>query len=312
MVLPTSPEDENADRTSAPGCVAGLVLTGGRSSRMGADKSLLRVRGRPLAVAVAAALAGAGCSPVVAVGGDGPSLRALGLPTLPDVVAGDGPLSAVVHAWATLAPELPVVVAACDLPDLTAATVEALLAALLSEPGGEVAVPVTAGVPQVHLFAAMPPARPVLAAAVADGERSLRRALRQLRVVEVEECDGAVVDVDCPQDLARYAPGVSVPEIALDSFAEHVERGAHVLDVRNPDEYAAAHVPGVQLIPLAELVDRVAEVPTDRTVYVICAVGGRSAKAAEFLRMQGIDAVNVAGGTKAWIASGRTVETGTA
>ena len=43
---------------------------------------------------------------------------------------------------------------------------------------------------------------------------------------------------------------------------------------------------------------------------VICAVGARSARAAEFLMTHGVEAVNVAGGTKAWIGAGRPVETG--
>ena len=46
------------------------------------------------------------------------------------------------------------------------------------------------------------------------------------------------------------------------------------------------------------------------SVYVICAIGGRSARAAEFLRGQGIDAINVAGGTNGWVDSGRAVVLG--
>lgn len=46
------------------------------------------------------------------------------------------------------------------------------------------------------------------------------------------------------------------------------------------------------------------------TLYVICALGGRSRTAAEFLRHNGIDAVNVAGGTNAWVAADFPVESG--
>jgi rhodanese-related sulfurtransferase len=52
------------------------------------------------------------------------------------------------------------------------------------------------------------------------------------------------------------------------------------------------------------------EIPTEVTVYVICKSGGRSAKAVEHLRANGVDAVNVAGGTLAWIEAGNAVETG--
>lgn len=103
---------------------------------------------------------------------------------------------------------------------------------------------------------------------------------------------------------------MDVPEIDVDQLATLVADGAYVLDVRNPDEYVDARVPGVTLIPLAELPDRTAEVPTDRPVYVICAAGGRSRRAAEFLTPLGVDATNVAGGTNAWIQAGRPVDRG--
>ena len=76
------------------------------------------------------------------------------------------------------------------------------------------------------------------------------------------------------------------------------------------DRYDDAHVPGVVLIPLPDFADRVDEVPTDGPVYVICAVGGRSRKAAEFLISKGIDATNVAGGTNAWIDAGYATSSG--
>ncbi len=83
-----------------------------------------------------------------------------------------------------------------------------------------------------------------------------------------------------------------------------------MIDVRQPDEYDAGHVPGAKLIPLAEVGMRVSEVPVEGPVYVICLSGGRSARATEFLRRQGVDAKSVAGGTKAWIDSGRAVAQG--
>jgi rhodanese-related sulfurtransferase len=105
---------------------------------------------------------------------------------------------------------------------------------------------------------------------------------------------------------------MDVPEIDVDELAERREAGQVVLDVRNPDEYEEAHVPGVVLIPLGELVERVDEVPTDGPLPVICRSGARSMQAAEYLRAQGIDAVNVVGGTLAWIDAGFPVESGEA
>jgi len=86
--------------------------------------------------------------------------------------------------------------------------------------------------------------------------------------------------------------------------------GAVVIDVREPEEYEAGHVPGARLIPLRELPARAAGLPRDRRVHVICASGSRSAQAAEWLAMAGWDAVSVAGGTSAWQQAGYPVVTG--
>ena len=101
-----------------------------------------------------------------------------------------------------------------------------------------------------------------------------------------------------------------VPEIDVAELATRHAAGAPVYDVREADEYAAGHVPGAQLIPLGTVPERVAEfVPgADSEVLVICKSGGRSLQACGFLREQGIRAVNVAGGTMAWIDAGHAVE----
>lgn len=100
------------------------------------------------------------------------------------------------------------------------------------------------------------------------------------------------------------------PEFSIDQLEAALEDGAYVLDVRNPDEYEEKRIPGVTLIPLGELESRAAEVPTDQQVWVVCAAGGRSMKAATYLRQLGVDAVNVAGGTNAWAGAGKPVESG--
>src|SRR5207302_1588892 len=86
-------------------------------------------------------------------------------------------------------------------------------------------------------------------------------------------------------------------------LAEATARGAGVLDVREPEEYAEAHIPGVVHIPLSQLGNRLQEIPSTRPLYVVCAVGARSLMAATALQNQaGIEAISVAGGTNAWIA----------
>jgi rhodanese-related sulfurtransferase len=99
-------------------------------------------------------------------------------------------------------------------------------------------------------------------------------------------------------------------EVDLEAFASALASGAVVLDVRNPDEYEAAHVPGAALIPLGELRARLSEVPTGEPLYVICAVGGRSLTAAKALVDAGYRAVSVSGGTNGWIERGGEVRTG--
>ncbi len=101
-----------------------------------------------------------------------------------------------------------------------------------------------------------------------------------------------------------------VPEIDLQTFAAAHADGAFVLDVREPHEYVAGHVPGAQLLPLAHVHARLADVPKGEPVYVICASGNRSKTAASWLRAAGIDAVSVAGGTGGWTGQGRPVVRG--
>lgn len=103
---------------------------------------------------------------------------------------------------------------------------------------------------------------------------------------------------------------MAVPEIDIDEAVRRNAAGTPVIDVREPDEYVEGHVPGAPLIPLGDVTERVDEVPADREVLIICKMGGRSRKAAEYLRTQGIDAVNIAGGTMAWIEAGHRVVTG--
>ena len=83
-----------------------------------------------------------------------------------------------------------------------------------------------------------------------------------------------------------------------------------VLDVREPMEYEAGHVPGSVLMPLATVPVRHHELPRDRTVYLVCQTGGRSFTAATWPMQQGYDVRNVSGGIVAWIHQGYPVRKG--
>ena len=117
-----------------------------------------------------------------------------------------------------------------------------------------------------------------------------------------------------PADLAgEGAPmieGLPVPEVEVNDLQQMLAEGATLLDVREPDEVDEVRVPGGLRIPLKSLADRLDQIPSSGTLYVICAVGGRSQVAAEFLRDHGIDAVNVTGGTNAWVAADFPTESG--
>jgi len=98
--------------------------------------------------------------------------------------------------------------------------------------------------------------------------------------------------------------------IPLAEFAALFGPDTTLIDVREPGEYVQAHVPGAVLIPLAQLPDRVGEVPAGGTVYVICHSGNRSKVGAEVLAYHGRDAVSVDVGTQGWIDAGRDVVQG--
>ena len=82
-----------------------------------------------------------------------------------------------------------------------------------------------------------------------------------------------------------------------------------VLDVREQWEYDEGHIPGVTLIPMGEVANRLSEIPTDKSVIVTCRSGNRSGQITDFLRQQGFDNVhNMDGGILAWEAAGYEVE----
>ena len=108
----------------------GVVLTGGRSERMGRDKALLEVDGESMATRVTHALRAAGAVDVVCVGGDAPALRALGLAVIDDEHPDAGPLGGVLTGLAGSRAPI-VLVAPCDLVAPAARPLRALVDALL-------------------------------------------------------------------------------------------------------------------------------------------------------------------------------------
>lgn len=100
--------------------------------------------------------------------------------------------------------------------------------------------------------------------------------------------------------------------IGVDEAKQLIEEGkVRVVDVRNPDEWEAGHIPQAIHVPLPKVVNSPEDsLPGDRDQpqLFVCAVGERSAVACEVAAMLGYkELYNLQGGTTAWIKSGNPV-----
>ncbi|MEU4801410.1 rhodanese-like domain-containing protein [Actinosynnema sp. NPDC023587] len=98
---------------------------------------------------------------------------------------------------------------------------------------------------------------------------------------------------------------MTVPSVEVSSVPAELPDGKVLLDVREADEWVAGHAPGALHIPMSELAQRLGDLPGDSEFYVVCRVGGRSAKVTQYLNANGWDATNVDGGMQGWAAAGR-------
>ena len=101
--------------------------------------------------------------------------------------------------------------------------------------------------------------------------------------------------------------GGDATKVTADEARERQRRGSLLIDVRGRDEWQAGHAPKARHHPLPELAGVVANLPHDRELLVICRSGNRSARAAKLLRRAGLDALDVAGGMRAWQQAGGAV-----
>jgi hydroxyacylglutathione hydrolase len=146
-------------------------------------------------------------------------------------------------------------------------------------------------------------------ALVLDGASALMEATWQL------------LRIGYPRPLGWLAAGMqgwrtsARPVATLPTVSVHDLEGRtdafHVLDVRQPSEWAAGTAPGAQLLTGAELAERVGEVPADRDVLTVCGSGYRSGVAASLLRRHGHERVtNLLGGMTAWQRAGLPLKGG--
>lgn len=105
--------------------------------------------------------------------------------------------------------------------------------------------------------------------------------------------------------LQRRAGGPALDTLGATRLIN--DNHAIVLDVREPAEFAAGHLPNARNIPLAELAARVGDLPQGKPVLVCCASGARSGRAAAVLKKGGREVFNLDGGVQAWRQAGLPV-----
>jgi len=146
---------------------------------------------------------------------------------------------------------------------------------------------------------------------------ALRMKFRELKLKKDPDCPvcgthPTVTELIDYEQFCGVAPAPTEPAMSgtADSFDTDVrelkrkmdaKEDFFLLDVREPNEFQIGRIPGSTLIPLGEIPRRYQEIPRDKEIIVHCKMGGRSAKAAAFLRQQGFSNVkNLKGGILDW------------
>ena len=147
---------------------------------------------------------------------------------------------------------------------------------------------------------------------------ALRMKFRELKLKKDPDCpvcgtNPTVTELIDYEQFCGVAP--AAPEVAVTTSTNNetetdvkelkrridANEDFFLLDVREPNEFQIGRIPGSTLIPLGEVPQRVNEIPRDKEIVVHCKMGGRSAKAAAFLRQQGYKNVkNLKGGILDW------------
>lgn len=106
-----------------------------------------------------------------------------------------------------------------------------------------------------------------------------------------------------------FGPKVEEADVQTTADGLAIEPGAVLVDVREADEWRAGRARGARHIPLGQLPESLDQLPREAPVYLICASGNRSRRAAAYLQKNGFNRpVNVRGGTAAWQRAGLPIE----
>jgi hydroxyacylglutathione hydrolase len=146
----------------------------------------------------------------------------------------------------------------------------------------------------------VPPGRPLVL--LAETEPDVIRALGAFTRIGLDDVAAYVVGSPAVRES-----GLPVAELANVTAPDlhrrlQADRRLVVLDVREPHEWEEGHVPGALHIPMRQVADRVAEIPRDRPVALICRGGPRSSLVGSLLLARGFrDLTNVWGGMTGWL-----------
>ncbi len=111
--------------------------------------------------------------------------------------------------------------------------------------------------------------------------------------------------------LATAGTGENLNASQAREMLSQPENKPFLLDVRTPQEYFEVRLSGATLIPIDQVVSRIAEIPKDRPLIVYCAVGSRSSQVTSYLARNGYGPVyNLYGGIWGWQLRGFPVEKG--
>jgi len=139
-----------------------------------------------------------------------------------------------------------------------------------------------------------------------------RAAVRDLAMIGLDECAGYFPPEAVEAWIRDNGGRASVAEVAPDDLeARRVAGTVEIVDVRNPSEFEAGHLPGAVNVPLGRLPERLGDLPRGRPLVVHCQSGARAGVAIGLLQASGFaDVAHLAGDFAAWQAAGRPVEKG--
>ncbi|MBS1817086.1 MAG: molybdopterin-synthase adenylyltransferase MoeB [Acidobacteria bacterium] len=124
------------------------------------------------------------------------------------------------------------------------------------------------------------------------------------KLIDYQEFCGLRPSVEAEAQAAVASSQANATEISAVELKQRIDRGDKlvIVDVREPNEFQINRIPGSQLIPLGEIPRRYAELDEEEEIIVHCKMGGRSAKAADYLRTVGFKRVlNLKGGILDWV-----------